>query len=172
MKIYPLLVAFIISFPTFSQGILKESLSLDSKILKKRVEYSIYLPHDYEKSSRKYPVLYLLHGYSDDETGWTQFGEVKMITDGLINDPEVTDMIIAMPDAGVDWYINSYDGKTNYEDFFFQEFIPFVEATYRARVDKQYRAVAGLSMGGHGTLVYALKHPEKFSAAVPLSAAA
>jgi len=153
-------------------GTLKESLSLPSKILGKNVEYSIYLPYDYELSQRKYPVLYLLHGYSDDETGWTQFGEVKSIADQLAGDPEATSMIIAMPDAGVNWYINSYDGKVRYEDFFIQEFIPFIERTYKTRATKEFRAVAGLSMGGHGTLIYALKHPDLFAAAAPLSAAA
>jgi len=154
------------------QGAIMESLQVESQILGKTVEYSVYLPYDYETSSRKYPVLYLLHGYSDDETGWVQFGEVKTITDALIGNPEVTPMIIVMPDAGVDWYINSHDGKVRYEDFFIQEFIPFIEDTYRARGTKEFRAVAGLSMGGFGTLNYALKHPDLFAAAAPLSAAA
>ena len=152
-------------------GVLKESLACPSKILSREVAYSLYLPADYTTSQRSYPVLYLLHGYSDDETGWTQFGEVKKIVDQQSENLEVTDMIIAMPDAGVDWYVNSHDGKTRYEDFFFEEFIPYIESTYRARSEKQYRAVAGLSMGGHGTLVYALKHPAMFAAAAPLSAA-
>lgn len=148
-----------------------ESLSIDSKILGKKVEYSIYLPADYYHSERKYPTLYLLHGYTDDETGWTQFGEVKKIADQSINDEDATQMIIAMPDAGVDWYINSYDGKTKYEDFFIQEFIPFIEEKYKARKAKEFRAVAGLSMGGFGTLIYAMKHSDMFAAAAPLSAA-
>lgn len=164
------ILLFILVFAAQSQGIIKESLTIESKILKKTVEYSIYLPYDYEASSRSYPVLYLLHGYTDDETGWTQFGEVKKIADSMVGDVNVTDMIIAMPDAGIDWYVNSYDGKTKYEDFFIEEFIPFIEKEYRARGKKRYRAVAGLSMGGHGTLVYGLKHPELFAAACPLSA--
>ncbi len=163
---------YLIVVTSWAQGILRESLSIDSKILGKRVEYSVYLPEDFELSNRKYPVLYLLHGYTDDETGWTQLGEVKTIADNLIGDPAVTPMIIAMPDAGLDWYVNSYDGKTKYEDFFVEEFIPFIESTYRGRGTKKYRAVAGLSMGGHGTLIYAMKYPELFVAAAPLSAAA
>lgn len=155
----------------FSQGILKESLSLKSQVLGKDVEYSIYLPPDYESSSRRYPVLYLLHGYSDDETGWTQFGEVKAIADRQLSKDEMTSMIIVMPDAGISWYINSYDGKVLYEDFFVRELIPFVDGNYRTRTDRQYRAVAGLSMGGHGTLIMAMKHPDLFSSAAPLSAA-
>jgi S-formylglutathione hydrolase FrmB len=83
---------------------------------------------------------------------------------------EVAPMIIVMPDGGVTWYANSHDGKTNYEDFFIKEFIPYVDATYRTRPTKQYRAIAGLSMGGYGTLLMATKHPELFSSAAPLSA--
>ena len=157
--------------PVSGQGILKESLSVKSQILNKNAEYSIYLPPDYEISSRRYPVLYLLHGYSDDETGWTQFGEVKAIADRQLAKEEMTSMIIVMPDAGVSWYMNSYDNKVLFEDYFIKEFIPHIDATFRTRTDRQYRAVAGLSMGGLGTLLMAMKHPDLFSAAAPLSAA-
>ena len=156
----------------FSQGgLIRESLSLNSTILGKDVEYSLWLPPDYEQSNRRYPVLYLLHGYSDDETGWTQFGEVKAIADRQLSKDEMAAMIIVMPDAGVTWYINSHDGKVNYEDFFVKEFIPHIDKTLRTRTDRQYRAVAGLSMGGMGTCVLAMKHPDLFSTAAPLSAA-
>ncbi|MFM9074203.1 MAG: alpha/beta hydrolase, partial [Bacteroidota bacterium] len=74
-------------------GVLKESLSLTSAVLGKEVEYSLWLPPDYDQSSRRYPVLYLLHGYSDDETGWTQFGEVKAIADRQLSKEEMTAMI-------------------------------------------------------------------------------
>jgi enterochelin esterase-like enzyme len=150
-------------------GLLKESLKLKSTILSKDMEYSIYLPADYETSNRRYPVLYLLHGYGDDETGWTQFGEAHLICDRSIQAGETAPMIIVMPDAGVTWYINSYDGKVNYEDYFVKELIPHVDETYRTRPTKQYRAIAGLSMGGYGTLIMATKHPEMFSSAAPLS---
>lgn len=151
------------------QGILKESLKVKSTTLGKDIEYSIYLPADYDKSNRRYPVLYLLHGYSDDETGWTQFGEAQIIGDRMMQSGEAAPMIIVMPDGGVTWYINSYDGKTKYEDFFVKELIPHIDATYRTRTTRQYRAVAGLSMGGYGTLIMATKHPDLFAAAAPLS---
>jgi S-formylglutathione hydrolase FrmB len=158
----------LVTTTTFAQqGLVKESLKVKSAALGKDVEYNIYLPADYDKSNRQYPVLYLLHGYGDDETGWTQFGEAQIIADKLQG--EVAPMIIVMPDAGVSWYINSYDGKVKYEDFFIKEFIPYIDANYRTRPTKQYRAVAGLSMGGYGTLIMATKHPELFSSAAPLS---
>ncbi len=170
-KIISFFLLFFISVLAFSQGKIVESLSIKSRVLGKEVRYSIYLPSDYETSQRKYPVLYLLHGYSDDETGWVQFGEVQKIANETIAKGDATQMIIAIPDAGVSWYINDARGKVRYEDFFVNEFIPYVDSVYRTRTNKQYRAVAGLSMGGYGSLIYAMKHPNLFSACAPLSAA-
>lgn len=166
-----LLLIFISAVTTNAQvGIIKESLKLKSAILGKEVEYSLYLPPDYDQSNRRYPVLYLLHGYTDDETGWTQFGEVKAIADKQLQNMEMTSMIIAMPDGGVSWYINSADGKVKYEDFFIKEFIPHIDASLRTRAEKRYRGIAGLSMGGHGTMIMAVKYPNLFAVAAPLSA--
>ena len=170
MKLLSILLSFSALFAQAQTGILKESLTLSSKILGHEVKYSIYLPAGYEISDRNYPVLYLLHGYTDDDTGWVQFGEVQEITDASIENGNATPMIIAMPDAGVSWYINSSDKKVMYEDFFIKEFIPFIDKTYKTRPKKEFRAVAGLSMGGHGTFIYAFKHPDMFAAAAPLSA--
>lgn len=164
-----LLLMCIASFA--QQGLIKESLTVQSKALGKEVKYNIYLPAGYDQTNRSYPALYLLHGYSDDETGWTQFGEVQHIADKAINAGETSSMVIIMPDAGVSWYLDSYDGKTKFEEFFIKELIPYVEANYRVRAKKEFRAVAGLSMGGFGTLLYATKYPEMFAAACPLSAA-
>lgn len=149
-----------------------DNLSLPSKILKGNRKYAVYLPPDYDISQRSYPVLYLLHGGGDDQTGWVQFGEVLTIADRTILSGNATAMVIVMPDAntGTRGYFNDLNGEWRYEDFFFDEFIPFVEKTYRIKTEKRYRAVAGLSMGGGGAFMYALHHPELFSAACPLSA--
>jgi len=149
-----------------------DNQSIPSKILKSDRKYAIYLPPGYETSQRSYPVLYLLHGAGDDHTGWVQFGEVQRITDKAIEDGTATAMIIVMPDAqtGQMGYFNNIAGNWNYEDYFFQEFIPAIEKSYRIKGEKRYRAVAGLSMGGGGSFMYALHHPELFSSACPLSA--
>jgi len=149
-----------------------DNLSMKSKILNMDRKYAIYLPPDYETSQRSYPVLYLLHGGGDDQTGWVQFGEVLTIADKAIKEGTATAMIIVMPDAntGQRGYFNDIRGQWKYEDFFFQEFLPHVEKTYRIKSDKRYRAISGLSMGGGGSFMYALHHPELFSAACPLSA--
>lgn len=167
------ILLFILSFGIghAQSGTIKESLKLKSNVLGMDVKYSIYFPPGYEATNRRYPVLYLLHGYTDDDTGWVQFGEANHIADKAINSGAATPMIIVMPDAGVTWYINSYDGKKRYEDFFVNELIPHVDATYRSRTSREFRAVAGLSMGGHGSFLMAAKHPDLFVACAPLSGA-
>lgn len=154
------------------QGKVYDNLTVPSKILKMDRKFAIYLPPDYETSQRSYPVLYLLHGAGDDQTGWVQFGEVQWIADKAIREGTATPMIIVMPDAntGQRGYFNDIKGEWRYEDFFFQELMPYVEKTYRIKGEKRYRAVAGLSMGGGGSFMYALHHPELFSSACPLSA--
>jgi enterochelin esterase-like enzyme len=153
-------------------GKVRDNLSMPSKILNSDRKYAVYLPPDYETSQRSYPVLYLLHGAGDDQTGWVQFGEVLHIADKAIKEGTATPMIIIMPDAktGQMGYFNSIKGDWRYEDFFFQEFMPYVEKQYRIKSEKRFRAVAGLSMGGGGSFMYALHHPELFSSACPLSA--
>ncbi|WP_303318408.1 alpha/beta hydrolase-fold protein [Flavivirga abyssicola] len=158
---------------SFTQtGKVFDKLSHTSKILKGDRNFAVYLPPDYETSQRDYPVLYLLHGAGDDQTGWVQFGEVLHITDKAIKEGKATPMIIVMPDAYTNrmGYFNDMRGDWNYEDYFFEEFMPYVEKNYRIKSEKRYRAVAGLSMGGGGSFMYALRHPELFSSACPLSA--
>lgn len=161
------------SVVTAQTGKVYDNLSMKSTILKMDRKYAIYLPPDYETSQRSYPVLYMLHGYGDDQTGWVQFGEVLHIADEAINAGTATPMVIVMPDAntGQKGYVNDFKGAWRYEDFFFQEFMPYIEKTYRIKGEKRYRAISGLSMGGEGTFIYALHHPELFSSACPLSAA-
>lgn len=170
------LIFFILLLPCLlvaQTGKVFDNLSLPSKILKGDRKFAVYLPSDYETSGRMYPVLYLLHGGGDDQTGWVQFGEVLNITDKAIRDGIATPMVIIMPDAntGRRGYFNDIKGEWRYEDFFFSELMPFVEKKYRIKGEKRYRAVAGLSMGGGGSFIYALHHPELFASSCPLSAA-
>jgi enterochelin esterase-like enzyme len=121
---------------------------LESKVLKQTTHYSIYLPPGYETSKLDYPVLYLLHGGGDNWKDWLLKGQAAAIADATINSGEAPSMIIVMPDGMQNWYNNNHDGSFLYEDYFFQELIPHIEATYRCRTEKQYRAISGLSMGG------------------------
>jgi S-formylglutathione hydrolase FrmB len=153
-----------------AHGRVHEGLTIDSKTLGKPVRFTIYLPPDYDSSDRYYPVVYLLHGYSDNDTGWLQFGEANRIADEGIANGTIPPMILVMPDGGVSFYINNFDGSVPYEDFFIKEFIPQIESSYRIRAERQYRGIAGLSMGGFGALVHAMRHPDLFVACAAFSA--
>jgi len=170
---FTLFLIFLLPLAAWSQtGKVFDNLSLKSDILKMERKYAVYLPPGYETSERSYPVLYLLHGAGDDQTGWVQFGEIRRIADNAIKSGKATAMIVVMPDANTKHrgYTNTPNGDWNYEDFFFKELMPEVEKKFRIRKEKQYRAIAGLSMGGGGTFYYALHHPDLFSSACPLSA--
>ncbi|NQW78314.1 MAG: esterase family protein [Chitinophagaceae bacterium] len=166
-----LLFVFTIVIGSFAQGFVKEKQVFKSAILNKEVHYSIFLPSDYYTSERAYPVTYLLHGYGDEDDGWIQFGEVNRLADDAIKAGKIPPMIIVTPDGFTSFYINTADGKLNYEDFFIKELIPHIEKTYKVKAERKYRGIAGLSMGGYGALMYALKYPNLFAAAAPLSAA-
>src|SRR5687767_13017965 len=146
--------AFLLNAQT---GKVMDKLVVKSNLLNMDRNYAVYLPPDYETSKRDYPVLYLLHGGGDEQTGWIQLGEVMHITDKAIKEGIATPMVIVMPDAntGIRGYENDVTGKWRYVDCFFQEFLPFVYDTYRIEGEKRYRAVAGLSMGGGGSFTYA-----------------
>ncbi|GAB2579169.1 alpha/beta hydrolase-fold protein [Spirosoma areae] len=144
---------------------------MNSSVLNRGIKFSIYLPPDYYISNRRYPVVYLLHGYGDDETSWVQFGEADRLADTGIKSGELPPMIIVMPDGGRSFYVNDYQRKVRYEDMFVQEFIPYIDSTFRTRPQREFRAVSGLSMGGFGSLVLAMHHPDLFGACAALSAA-
>jgi enterochelin esterase-like enzyme len=173
MKKSLLLLAFILTtfINIFSQGTVKEKQVIKSSILNKEVNYTIYLPDDYYTSERKYPVTYLLHGYGDADDGWIQFGEINRLADAAIKDGKIPPMIIVTPDGFTSFYMNAANGSMNYEDFFIKELIPHIEKTYHVKTERKYRGIAGLSMGGFGSMLYALKYPNLFVAAAPLSAA-
>lgn len=161
---------FLIGTMAFSQkGTVTESLEFESTKLNYPVKYSIYLPADYHTSQRSYPVVYLLHGYSDNETGWIQFGEANAIADQGVENGDFPPAIIVMPDGKVSWYCNDYKKEDPWQDMFVDEFMPFIEKTYRIRQKKEFRAIAGLSMGGFGALQISMNHPDLFSTCVAMS---
>ena len=168
-------------YPVYSDLVVKgsrvESGSVSSKILDTEKKYNVYLPDGYDLDpERRYPVLYLLHGAKGTCNTWTKSYNMKTIADWRISSGFSVPMIIVMPDAsGEDpdhagmhmGYFNFSDWR--YEDFFFDEFLPSIESRYRIVSDRAHRAVAGLSMGGHGTALFAMHRPEYFSSACPLS---
>jgi S-formylglutathione hydrolase FrmB len=169
-KLSIIIILFFYSISIWAQsGKVLESLTFESKKVSYPVKYSVYLPADYETSERSYPVLYLLHGYSGNEIDWIQFGEANLIADRGVANGDFPPCIIVMPDGKVAWYCNSADGKDPWEDMFIDEFIPFIESQYRIRAKKEFRAIAGLSMGGNGALKLSMRHADLFSSCVALS---
>src|SRR3984885_645053 len=149
--------------------------ALKSQILKTPVHYCVYLPASYDagaktKPPQRYPVLYFLHGLGDNERslfnsgGWT-------LLDDLRQKNKIGEFLIAAPEGGNTFYVNSADGSILYSDFFLQEFVPFIERKYRIENDRNHRAISGISMGGYGALRFAFSHPEMFSAVSAQSAA-
>ncbi|MDD2953233.1 MAG: alpha/beta hydrolase-fold protein [Parabacteroides sp.] len=142
-------------------------------------KYAIYLPAGYNESERDYPVLYLLHpagprGTTPNQQAWIYYGELKQYLDKAIASGEITPMIVVTPDANNSTrtsYYNDADGQFPFEDFFFKEFIPYIEKNYRIRTEKGSRAIAGASAGGGGAICYAFHHPDMFAVCCGLSAA-
>ena len=150
--------------------------SLQSRVLGVCVRCNVYLPSDFDRQgSEKYPVLYLLHGLYGNYQAWEERGRMKAVADELMASGESRKMVIVMPNAGgadVEKVWNGYFNMPgwNYEDFFFQELMPWVEQKYHIQGDKAHRAVSGLSMGGGGSIVYCQRHPDLFCACYGMSA--
>lgn len=133
-------------------------------------EYSIYLPVGYEQDTlKKYPVLYLMHGGGESNTVWQQRGRLQHVADSLIGCGSVEKMIIVCPEANKNNMIYFNEPKWRYEDYFFNELMPYVEQHYRVRTDKGGRAIAGFSMGGGAATGYGVHYPEKFAMVYDIS---
>lgn len=146
---------------------LQENESAQSKILNKSVNYSVLLPENYNTSTEFYPVVYLLHGYGDDQSSWYKYGLIKYYSDQ--GTTENGPMIFVMPQGFNTYYVNRYNGSALYMDFFTEELVPHIDSAYRTIKDKEHRAVMGYSMGGYGALILPSKNPEMFQTGVVLS---
>lgn len=155
-------------------GSVVETDTIQSEVLNAPREFCVYLPAGYdEDTTRTYPILYLLHGLSDTNQAWFKKCPLAMEADRIISSGEAQPMIIVSPNAGgvpgKDW--NGYFDMPGwkYETFFFYEFIPYIESTYRVKKGKDHRAISGLSMGGGGSASYAQHHPDMFSSVYVMS---
>ena len=157
--------------PAPAAGSVDVSFTLSSTVLGRTMSYAVYLPPDYEESTRYYPVLYLLHGLFGNHTDWIKNGALKETADALIHDKTAPGMVVIMPDGLATFYVDDYQSGLKYERYFIEEFMPAVEAAFRIRADKYGRAIAGLSMGGYGSLYHGLRHRDLFCAVYALSAA-
>jgi S-formylglutathione hydrolase FrmB len=166
-----LLLLLVAAPASFAETGRVECNSVPTKILSRPVPYCIILPPSYDSDkSRKFPVLYFLHGLGDNEQSFIHTGAWNL-TDDLRTRGEIKDFLIATPEGDASFYINSKDGKVRYEDFLLQDFFPFIEKRYRVAPGRGHRAIAGISMGGYGALHLAFRHPQLFSSVSAHSAA-
>jgi S-formylglutathione hydrolase FrmB len=129
------------------------------------VSFNIILPQDYDSGARRYPVLYLLHGYTGHYSDW-------VTRTGLTEYAKHYEEIIVMPEGENGWYVDNYtDPKLGWQSYIIDDLIPYVDSHYRTVASRSGRAIAGLSMGGYGAMLLGLKYHQMFAAAASLSGA-
>ncbi len=126
----------------------------------------VYTPPTYGKDKKKYPVLYLQHGWGEDETAWSNQGHANLIMDNLIAEGKIEPFIIVMTYGMTNdvkfGYIKEFTAK-EFETVLVDELIPYIDSNFRTQADKKHRAMAGLSMGGFETKLITLRRPEVFN---------
>ncbi len=148
-----------------------ECLSVPSKILGHAVQYCVFFPPSYDTdATRRYPVLYFLHGLGENAQILLNAGGWNLIED-LWEQKRIGEFLIVAPDGDRSFFINSRDGKVRWQDFFIREFIPFIESHYRIQAGRRTRGLEGISMGGYGALRLAFLYPQLFGSVSVHSAA-
>lgn len=134
---------------------LLQVVEVESKKMGRNISNLVVLPEDYfEETNNHYPVLYLLHGYSGNHMAWQEHVDLTKYATKF-------HFIIVCPDGQDSWYFDSpIDPAFQFETYITQELRAYIENNYRVVNDRKYRAVTGLSMGGHGALWLAWRHPE------------
>ena len=136
--------------------------ALDSRILGRKVRYCVMLPPSYESDkTKKYPVLYFLHGLGESEQTLLSSGGWGLIED-LRQQHRVGDFLMVAPEGRGSFFINAAGKGERYSDFLLSEFLPYIETHFRIARDRVHRGVTGLSMGGFGALRIAFAHTELF----------
>lgn len=166
--------SFNIMFVSFLEvkGSIYKDLTIDSQVLGRQMKYSLFLPEGYDMNSGvTLPVLYMLHGMGDDQNSWLEKGNLAALHSASTINGDVGKMVVVMPDAMQTFYCNGFQDGMLYEDYFFNELVPTVEGMLNIGKDKSKRAIGGLSMGGYGTLYYAVQHRDMFCCAYAMSPA-
>lgn len=131
----------------------------------------VYTPPGYEKMDKPLPVLYLQHGGGDNDASWSTAGRANFIMDNLMAEGKIEAMLVVMPygNPGGGFFRNPGVEEDPYYDYFFEDLVPYIEANFRVGKSPEYRAYAGLSMGGLQALNMAIFFPEEFDYVLPLS---
>lgn len=154
-----------IFFQTITTAATVDTLTIYSKAMHVNSKSVIILPASYKNSDTHYPVVYLLHGYSGNYADWIKkVGEVVDYADEF-------QVIIVCPDGHYNsWYVDSpVDSTIRYDRYISTELPAFIDSAFRTLRERDFRAITGLSMGGHGALSLAWKHPDVFGACGSMS---
>ncbi|MEI6681187.1 MAG: alpha/beta hydrolase family protein [Bacteroidota bacterium] len=159
------LLLFILLFAYVTKAASVDTVTVYSTAMHKNIKCVIIKPDTYTKKQGKYGVIYLLHGYSDRYDTW-----IKTVP-ALKEYADLLQVIIACPDGGFSsWYFDSpVDSSCKYETHVSKEVVNYLDRYYHTFADRGHRGIAGLSMGGHGALYLALRHPDIFGAAGSMS---
>jgi enterochelin esterase-like enzyme len=141
--------------------------TLKSQLLNRDIKYAVFLPKEYDTLNSTYPVVYLLHGFGDDQTAWYTWGDLQNYVDA--NDAGKIPMIYVMPQGFNSYWVDQYDGAFPYMNMLVKEMVPQIDLLYHTIKDPQHRAVMGYSMGGYGALITTAKNPSVFKTGVVLS---
>ena len=165
MKILALLFSTIVLWVGSSlSGADVEVIQIPSAKMEKKIPATVILPDTYsERESDKFPVLYLLHGAGGNHASWNQSTQCAQLADKY-------EFIILCPDGGsTSWYYDSpIDPDYQYETHVAEECVQFMDKNYRTLVNRGARAISGMSMGGHGAMYLAIRHPDTFGTSVCL----
>jgi len=125
---------------------------------------NVYVPAEYEKNpTKKYPVLYLVHGWGEDENGWSIQGHLGNIMDGLIASGKAVPMIIVMPSGDIKTNSDVRKASGDITEIYIKDMVPYIDKTFRTLTDRQNRAMAGLSRGGMQTTTTVFANMDKFA---------
>lgn len=142
-----------------------DTIQVFSASMKKNIKTCVIVPDNYKKNKKKFPVVYLLHGYSGNYATW-----VKSFKDVSIQVDKYGFIAIGVDGNYSSWYFDSpIDPTFKYETYVIDELIPFIDQKYKTIANREGRAISGLSMGGHGALYLSLKHQDVFGAAGSMS---
>ena len=123
--------------------------------------YRVYLPPCYERTDRRYPTLYLIHGSNGDDTHWERLGLFDAMNDGLLAG-RFAPAIIILPDGDRNLYMNTSGGPGTFEPQIVDELVPLIDRTYRTDAQRKTRAIGGISRGGVWSLEIGFLHPDLF----------
>jgi len=155
----------------YSQSITEKNKSFSSKIMHQEMSYSVLLPEDYYTSIDSFPVIYLLHGFGGNHNSWLIRCRINDLVDSLRSSKNLEEFIYVMPDADNSYFINNYDSSYMFSDYLAYELVPAIDSLYRTKPLYSSRAIMGLSMGGFGAIINAMKHQKQFGSVIALSAA-